>query len=80
MLGYQEDEVTAEEQANAGCLVSSKFRTSQSKQLWKTDKQCGYAPTHGSFDYHEYSLCNNYYGGSALTPQKDTVRNCARFV
>ena len=33
------------------CLKSFKFRRSESKHHWKTDKQCGHAPARGIFDY-----------------------------
>ena len=60
MLGYQEDDVAAI------CLKSSKFRRSQSKQLWKTYKSVAVHPqaAREMFDYM-YNHYFDYYGGSA---------------
>ena len=48
-------------------LKSSKFRRSESKKLWKTYKQCGYAPARGIVDYMNNHYNFDYYGGSTCT-------------
>ena len=52
--------MAAKELSNVMSQIS-KFRRSQSKQLWKTNKQCGCAPARGIFDY-----MNNHYFDSGV--------------
>ena len=52
------------------CFKSFKFWRRQSRNDWKTSKQCGNASARGIFDY----------GGSARTSRENAIRNCIQHV
>ena len=75
ILGFQVDEVAAalwmsKKNYRTLCFKSFKFWRRQSRNYWKTSKQCGNASARGIFDY----------GGSAWTSRENAIRNCIQHV